>query len=71
LPKPDVLVVPYAYALTPAGWQLTQSLGAESVVLLHLPERKEDAPELWQGVTETLQELTQVQIPNLSQELNI
>lgn len=71
LPKPDVLVVPYAYALTPAGWQLTQSLGAESVVLLHLPERKEDAPELWQGVTESLQELTQVQIPNLSQELNI
>ena len=47
LPKPDVLVVPYAYANTPESWRLTQSFGAEKVVLLHMPAREEDTIGLW------------------------
>ena len=55
LPKPDVLVVPYAYANTPSGWNITKSLGAEYVVLLHMPNREEDTIGLWNAVTSVLQ----------------
>ncbi len=55
LPKPDVLVVPYAYANTPSGWALTKSLGAEHVVLLHMPKREEDTIGLWDAVNAVLE----------------
>lgn len=54
LPKPDVLVVPYAYANTPSGWATTKSLGADHVVLLHMPKREEDTIGLWDAVTSVL-----------------
>ena len=47
LPKPDVLLVPYAYTITPSGWAITQSLDAEKVILLHMPKREDDAIGLW------------------------
>ena len=50
LPKPDVLVVPYAYANTYESWRLTQSFGAEKIVLLHMPAREEDTMGLWSAV---------------------
>lgn len=54
LPEPDVLVVPYAYANTPSGWAATKFLGAEYVVLLHMPDREEDTIGLWDAVTSVL-----------------
>jgi hypothetical protein len=50
LPKPDVLVVPYAYAATETGFRIAQALGAEHIVLLHMPVREEDSLGLWQAV---------------------
>ena len=55
LPKPDVLVVPYAYANTPSGWAATKALGADHVVLLHMPNREEDTIGLWDAVTSVLE----------------
>lgn len=52
LPRPDVLIVPYAYANTPSGWAVTQQLDAQKVVLLHMPNREEDTIGLW-GAVET------------------
>ncbi len=52
-PKPEVLLLPYAYAATPAAWKQTLALGAEKMVLLHLPLREEDPLGLWQAVEET------------------
>lgn len=49
LPKPDVLIVPYAYCNTPTSWAFTKSLNAQ-VVLLHMPNRKEDTIGLWSSV---------------------
>lgn len=49
LPKPDVLIVPYAYCNTPSSWAFTKSLGAQ-VVLLHMPDRAEDTVGLWTAV---------------------
>ena len=55
LPKPDVLVVPYAYANTPSGWTATKTLGADHVVLLHMPNREDDTVGLWNAVTAVLE----------------
>lgn len=50
LPKPDVVIVPYAYCNTPSSWATTKSFGAETVILLHMPDREEDTIGLWASV---------------------
>lgn len=52
LPRPDVMIVPYAYAMG-SGWEICKKLGAKDVVLLHLPPREEDPYGLWQAVEAT------------------
>ena len=49
LPKPDVLIAPYAYGNTKAAWELTCSL-TKQVVLLHLPQQEADPYQLWNTV---------------------
>lgn len=49
LPKPDVLIAPYAYGNTKAAWELSRSL-TDKVVLLHLPDKEKDVWGLWKGV---------------------
>ena len=52
LPRPDVLIAPYAYANTPMAWGLSRSL-AEKVVILHLPEKGNDPYGLRDSVKST------------------
>ncbi len=56
LPRPDVLLVPYAYANTPAGWAAAKALGAERIILLHMPHREEDSLGLWDAVTSVVKD---------------
>ncbi len=49
LPKPDVLIAPFAYATTASAWQ-TSCRMAEKIVLLHLPNPAEDPSGLWSMV---------------------
>ena len=49
LPRPDVLIAPYAYANTKSAWDLSSSL-TDHIVLVHLPNREEDPYQLWNGV---------------------
>ena len=53
LPKPDVVLLPYAYATTHAAWKQTKALGAEKIVLLHLPRWEEDPLDIMGLVQET------------------
>jgi L-ascorbate metabolism protein UlaG (beta-lactamase superfamily) len=53
LPKPDILVAPFAYA-TAGGWEITRQLGAKVLVLLHLPNRDNDPHGLWPQVDATI-----------------
>lgn len=71
LPKPDVLVIPYAYANTPASWALTQSFGAEKIVLLHMPDRERDPVGLWDMVEATVKDDPALCIPAMGQTLTI
>ena len=50
IPKPDILLITYAYALTASAWEFTRSLGAKKILLLHMPNRENDPAGLWNGV---------------------
>ena len=52
LPRPDVLIAPYAYGNSKSAWELTKSL-TDKMVLLHLPSRQMDAYDLWNAVEST------------------
>ena len=53
LPRPDLLIVPYAYGNTKSAWELTCSL-ADKVVILHLPDRNAD----FYGLRHTVEQTT-------------
>lgn len=53
LPRPDLLIGPYAYANTKSAWELTKRL-TDQVMLLHLPSRQEDPYGLWNSVEQTV-----------------
>lgn len=67
LPKPDVLLVPYAYATTQSAWKATKALSAGKVILLHLPQREQDVAGLWDAVEATVDQ--GVEIPAISEEI--
>ncbi len=71
LPKPDVLIVPYAYLTTKSAWEITQSFGAEKVILLHMPKPEEDTIGLWTAVKETVANDCRVQIPAIGETIYI
>ena len=54
LPKPDVLIVPYAYCITPSAWAATQIIGAKVVILVHMPALEADTLGLWTAVNTTV-----------------
>lgn len=58
--RADVLIAPYAYAVTAAGWKAAAQL-AEQMILLHLPDPDQDPDGLWQAV----QAVTQTPGPKL------
>ena len=71
LPKPDVLVVPYAYVNTPASWALTQTFGAKKIVLLHMPPCEKDEIGLWQAVEDAVGDMTLLEIPKMEEIIKI
>ena len=68
LPKPDVLIGPYAYAIG-SGWEITKKLGTGALVLLHLPEKDNDPYGLWTQVENTVkgQDGPKVYIPAIGE----
>lgn len=66
-PKPDVLIVPYAYANTASVWEMTKENCAQTVVLLHLPDRRKDPQGLWQQVQSITQDEKCLYIPEIGE----
>ncbi|MBE6602599.1 MAG: MBL fold metallo-hydrolase [Ruminococcaceae bacterium] len=54
LPRPDLLIVPFAYAITPSAWRATRETGAQDILLLHMPPREDDREGLWDAVKNTV-----------------
>ena len=71
LPKPDVLIAPYAYANTKIALELTKSL-TKRLILLHLPEPGKDPYGLWQQVKKTVSQTDELQviIPEMGEIIN-
>ena len=70
-PKPDVLIIPYAYVTTKASWEITKSLEAEKIILLHMPKKNEDVHGLWQAMEKTTLNSEELLILNMGQEVEI
>ena len=68
LPKPDVVIVPYAYANTPSSWSFTQGLQAR-IVLVHMPLRGEDTIGLWGAVETVTKDTDQLHIPQMGETI--
>lgn len=65
LPAPDVVIAPFAYATTAASWKMTQRLGADTVILVHMPQRENDPMGLWPAVEQTVGGQSGVFIPEM------
>ena len=66
---PDVLIVPYAYVNTDTAWQITKSLGAKHIFVLHLPDRAHDSYGLWESVEAIVKNEENVHIPHIGDRI--
>ena len=71
LPKPDVLIVPYAYATTQSAWNMTKELAPKKVILLHMPNREDDTLGLWDAVEATVKDADLLKIPAMGETIYI
>ena len=46
----DVVIAPFAYALSDSAWRMTCELAKEAVVLVHMPLKENDPAGLWPQV---------------------
>lgn len=72
LPKPDVLIVPFAY-LIGNGWKISQELGAEHVVLVHMPDKSADPYGIWPAIAVDSKKVsnTSVVVPEIGEDIFI
>lgn len=72
LPKPDVVIAPYAYCMG-NGWQILERFGAKNVVILHLPRRDADPYELWNAVEASIVQSgsQNIYIPDMEETIEI
>lgn len=53
LPRPDVILAPYGFVIG-RGWEITRELNPGILLLLHLPNRRDDSYGLWDAVEHTV-----------------
>lgn len=69
LPKPDVLIVPYAYMISDSAWKITKDLGAEDIILVHMPERENDTYGLWETMEKVTGNDGRIHIPHIGETI--
>ena len=71
-PKPDVLIVPYAYLISPPAIQAVEDLQPGKIVLVHMPLKEHDPDGLWQMVAPVREHLgDRLIIPELGQTITV
>ena len=68
---PEVLIIPYAYALTPSAVKQTRAIEAKLNVLIHLPNKNDDSYGLWDGVLQNIGNDPSFIIPDVGQQIEI
>ena len=66
---PDVLIVPFAYAATPAAWNMAKH--ARHVILLHMPRKDQDEFGIWAAVEKTTAGAENLYIPEMGEGYNL
>ena len=69
LPTPDVIIAPFAYANTASAWKMTESFGAETIVIVHMPDRENDTYGIWEAVENTVGNSKNVFIPKMGESI--
>lgn len=69
--QPEVLIVPYAYALTASAYKQTKAIGAKLNIILHLPQKKCDEYSLWDSVLANIGNDSSFVILNVGEEIHI
>lgn len=54
MPRPDLLIAPFAYASSDAAWQIMEHLAPGRILLTHLPSREQDSEGLWRAVDDVV-----------------
>lgn len=68
---PDVLIVPFAYAMSEASWKNTKAVGAKCILIVHLPDRENDPYKLWSAVEATTKNDFSVRILEMGEKMTI
>ena len=68
--KPDLIIVPFAYALSDFSWKKTKSVGAKKIVMVHMPEKSKDEFGIWDTVLKVTNSDDCLVIPDLREQLN-
>jgi L-ascorbate metabolism protein UlaG (beta-lactamase superfamily) len=67
--RPDIIVVPFAYAMTESALRMTKETGAKDIVLVHMPKKENDPDEIWSAVEKTTENTDGIYIPELGEIL--
>jgi hypothetical protein len=70
--RADVIIAPFAYALSDSAWKMTCEL-ADQVVLVHMPQRDNDPDSLWPQVEAVTKQYCpeKLTIPELGQIIEL
>ncbi len=69
--KPDILIVPFAYVNTKSSLDLTKTLNAEKIVVLHMPDKENDEFGLWEAVHKTCCDEDNVIFPEIGETFGL
>lgn len=71
LPKPDILIVPFAYVNTESSLKNTLKSGASNILVVHMPNKENDAYNVYETVENTIKEKKEVKILQLGETFYI
>ena len=58
-PKPDILMIPYAFVSSPSAIKLLEQYLPCKIILLHLPAPEDDPDGIWQAIGDGVKQLEQ------------
>lgn len=67
--NPDVIIAPFAYALTESSWRITESFNPKLVILVHMPLYENDSFGIWDSVGKVIKDDKRVKIPRIGDKI--
>jgi hypothetical protein len=71
LPRPNILILPFAYANSDSIWRKTLALGAERIILVHMPDKNTDPYGIWESVENVVQNDNILYIPVINDTITL